>query len=219
MLKNFSNNLLIPVLDGPRENSNLVKSIKNNYISSTYLDEMLKLSLENLKDSPIFIREITDNIILKNATLEIGKDLNFSKVLNGEWSFDIAYFFSTLGASKGYRNSERVHHDSVGDRIKIFVGLDIELSETIFNRVWSYRLPRFTNYACDQNQRNFLEKKVSKIDYFDMKVDQKNFGVFNTNFVHQGMVGEIGMRNMIVIEASRNLKSKLLFGRIGKHLK
>jgi hypothetical protein len=219
MFKNLTNNLLIPFLDGPRKNSNLVKCIPNNYLSPTYLDEMLVISMENLKESPIFIKEITENTILKNAILEIGRDLDFFKVLNGEWSFDIAYFFSTLGTSKGYRNSERVHHDSVGDRIKIFVGLDKELSESIFNRVWSYRLPRFTNYACDQNQRIFLEKKVSKINYFDMKVDQKNFGIFNTNFVHQGMVGENGIRNMIVIEASRNLKSKFLFGRIGKHLK
>jgi hypothetical protein len=219
MLKNLLNNLFIPLLDGPQINSNLVTVVDNNYIPIEYLDNMLTISKENLKKSPLFIKEISDDVALRKATTLIGNDLSFDKVLNGNWSFDTAYFFSTSGSSKGYRNSERVHHDSVGDRIKIFIGLDKQASNSIYNRIWDYRMPKFSNYTCDQKQRDLFEKRVSDMPFYDMKVDQKNFGVFNTNFIHQGIVGEIGERNMIVIEVSRVLKSKLLFGRIGRHLK
>jgi hypothetical protein len=214
-MKNVINNLLIPIIDGNREESFLVDHFPNELLEHSFLNDMLDYSQRKLREKNLFIEVIDNDIILRQFVYQLNSRLyDFEKILGGKWNFDKAFFFSCTGDSESSRNSELVHHDSVGDRLKIFVGLDKVKPQNIYNRVWKYRIPRWSDYTCDEEQRGTLNTKVRNVDYIDLKVDQSEFAVFNTNLIHQGIVGS-GSRNLIVIEISRSIKSKLIFGKIG----
>ena len=218
MIQNI-NNFLIPLIDGKQGRQHIAENFQNEFLSIDYLNDLLHYSKENLKSKDLFIEIIEDNTKFIDFVQQLGKTkYNFKSILNGEWNFDKAFFFSCNGNSTGTRNSENVHHDSVGDRIKIFIGLDENINENIFNRVWFYTLPRWSNYNCDKIQRDRLTKIMSKYKYTDLKVSQTDFAIFNTSMIHQGIVGNNGQRNMIVIEISNKIKSKLVFGKVGKKI-
>ncbi len=213
------NNLTIPLIDGKQGRQHIAENFKNDFLSIEYLKKLLHYSKENLKSKDLFIETIEDNTKFVNFVQQLEKTkYNFTSILNGDWNFDKAFFFSCNGNSSGTRNSENVHHDSVGDRIKIFIGLDENINENIFNRVWLYTLPRWCNYNCDKIQRDRLNEIVTNYKYVDLKVSQTDFAIFNTNMIHQGIVGNNGQRNMIVLEISNKIKSKLVFGKVGKKI-
>lgn len=123
----------------------------------------------------------------------------------GNYSIDYVKKWQTEGDT----NSSIWHHDSVGHRIKIFIGLSEVVKETGTCFIPKSHKNKYSSY---------LETRVepdSDVDQIIINLDRGDLMVFDTNMLHRGMYGK-NKRTAFTIEVSNPYKGFLLPGDIGR---
>ena len=124
-----------------------------------------------------------------------------------KWKIDTCFMWET---EEGENHSSIWHHDSVGHRIKIFIGVSkkSENTGTLFIKN-SYK-NKYTDYLSTRVVENYDDD-----DIFLVNLDIGDLMVFDTNCIHSGLYGS-DTRKAITVEISNPIKGFLLPGKIGK---
>lgn len=215
-MRNILNNISIPLIDSLSKSDFFADTFINTYLADEWLNHYWSISNESLNNQNLVIKAIELDSEIRSLVSALSKTYSFDQVL-GSWVIDKAFIYSINIESKGLRASELPHHDSVGKRLKIFVGLDKNINAGIYNRVYDLKPKFISNYNCNSVQRQFWKDKIdlNQIQFRDLKVSRGEFGIFNTNYIHEGIVSGTGSRNLIVIEVCNILKGKFVFGKVG----
>ncbi|MDA9932385.1 hypothetical protein N9C24_02020 [Gammaproteobacteria bacterium] len=178
-----------PIL-GPLNDKKGVINIKK-YYSEEQVMSMSSSSPANVKD-----------ILKRDSYLT---DL-FSDYLN-KWNIDTCFMWET---EEGENNSSIWHHDSVGHRIKIFIGVSEKSNNTGTLFVSDSYKNKYNDYLSTRVNKDFNENET-----FLINMDVGDLMIFDTNCIHAGLYGS-KPRKAITVEISNPYKGFLLPGKIGK---
>jgi hypothetical protein len=135
----------------------------------------------------------------------------FYKVL-GRFNLDISYQYMTVYTGNAHRQSLLWHHDSVGQRLKVFIPLYSTISvDSLF---WESNTSHTFKKPVYRDQR----KAYSPInEIFSFGSTQDEILILNTNCMHCGNpnLPSGSVRNMFVLEFSNKLKSKVFAKAVG----
>ena len=106
------------------------------------------------------------------------------------------------------------HHDSCGNRIKLYICLDNSLKKSIYTEL----LPTTNrNTYFDYNfTRIFLTPEEKKLKSAKVFLKSGDIFMFDTNMIHRGHYSNIERRKLIEVEFSSFLRGTLLPGKIGR---
>ena len=106
------------------------------------------------------------------------------------------------------------HHDSCGHRIKVYIGLDKEISELVFTEI----IPKTQNniYFDYCNTRLIPTQEELSLNRVKINLRHGQIFIFDTNMIHRGIYSKIMTRNVIEIEYSAFIRGILLPGKIGR---
>ncbi len=105
------------------------------------------------------------------------------------------------------------HHDSVGHRIKIYIGLDEILNKNVyteivessnFNSYFDYNITRLV-----LTEEEHLSKKIK------CNIKLGDVFIFDTNMIHRGVYSKDEVRNVIELEFSSFFRGKIIPGKVG----
>ena len=114
-----------------------------------------------------------------------------------------------------FNNDQTIwHHDSCGHRIKLYIGLDVDIKGDIYTEI----LPKtnrniYFDYNFTRINLTHEEKKINSHKIFLQKGD---IFLFDTNMIHRGNYCPNNTRKLIEIEFSSFLRGILLPGKIGR---
>ena len=177
-------------LKGPLNQSNGVIYIQN-YYSKEQIVNMTANKPSNVVDT------------IKQDSYLTGL---FSDYLN-KWNIDTCFMWET---EEGQNNSSIWHHDSVGHRIKIFIGVSKRSSNTGTLFVSDSFKNKYDDYLSTRVHKVFTENET-----FLINLDVGDLMIFDTNCIHSGLYGD-NPRKAITVEISNPFKGFLLPGKIGK---
>lgn len=129
--------------------------------------------------------------------------------------FDICYYFGTKNINdKVHRNSQLWHHDSVGRRLKLFIGLNSGWTTYLFRG--SHLTNNFFNSNMSYDQRKSLSDEMDNHENA-VKVELKkgDYVIFDTNGLHKGHTKAPYVGEVLIFEFSHYLKKKWM-GKVGK---
>jgi hypothetical protein len=174
----------------------LIKKIADKYIN------LSSLSFDN--DMLITLKR-SDLLLLANNILNVDSDLKrYLQSRLHSYKLDIGYFYCTKYSGLVHRQSLMWHHDSVGNRVKIFIpifynGTDASLyiEKQTMNQ---YKPPLYGVKRNDYKPRN---------EIISLGADTDFAFAFDTNSMHSGnsYIESGVLRIVLVIEASNILKS------------
>lgn len=194
-----------------------------NQLFWTEYEELIKVADEKLRKlssgetlqekiplSKDFIDELT-TIINKSTDDGIKKLIRFNPL-----GYDIAYLFLTKFGDLPHRASQYWHHDSVGDRLKIFIDLGSSARvPTIVDCKFNDYSSKPQMFMEDRLQYRPDEKNILEL----APILYKTIAVINTNCMHAGSNGvPNATRSYLCIELSNNLKT-LCRGRVGRRFR
>ena len=157
--------------------------------------------------------KILNNFFVNNP--DVAKIIEMYKC---KCEYDISYYFTTkLNKPSNHRNSQLWHHDSVGHRLKLFIGL---------NHGWktyyiegSHKKNNFFSSFQDENKRIALGKKIKSKNYGKLMVLKKGgWLIFDTNGLHKGFTDKNFHGSILVYEFS-NKHKKPWMGKVGRRNK
>lgn len=129
---------------------------------------------------------------------------------------DVSYLFLTKFGDLPHRESQYWHHDSVGDRIKIFIDLGSNVSAPTVVDCEISNIEKGPQMFL--NDRINYKPNVKNIKEFSPSM-YKTIVAINTNWMHAGSNGPAGTtRSYLCIEIS-NIFKTLCRGRVGMRIK
>ena len=195
-LSNFYRKNLISFFDRRAPIKGPLNSNKGVIYIKEYFSKEMVLTLK--KSGPANVKNLIEND--KYFT-----DL-FSAYLN-KWKIDTCFLWET---EEGENHSSIWHHDSVGHRIKIFIGVSEKSENTGTLFVKNSYKNTYHDYLSTRVYEDFDDHEIKLIN-----LDVGDVLIFDTNCIHAGLYGS-NPRKAITIEISNPLKGRLLPGKIGK---
>lgn len=162
---------------------------KKNFFKEHVIRDMEKFSTDELFDFISSIESLTS----------IFRDYL------GFYNIDYVKKWSTAGSN----NSSLWHHDSVGHRIKVFIGLSNLVEDTGTCFIPNTHLNKYSDYLETRVKPNCENNQIF------INLDRGDLMIFDTNCLHKGVYGQ-NKRTAFTIEISNPLKAILLPGDIGK---
>lgn len=113
-----------------------------------------------------------------------------------------------------YTSQSEWHHDSCGHRIKVYIGLDNNISELVYTEI----IPETQNniYFDYNNTRLIPTQEELKLNRVKVNLGYGQIFIFDTNMIHRGIYSKIMTRKVIEIEYSSFIRGLLLPGKIGR---
>lgn len=152
-------------------------------------------------------------IIISNSFFNLNPniELNFKRTL-GNFNLDIAYQYMTVYTGNAHRQSLLWHHDSVGQRIKVFIPLFSTISDD--SLFWEANTSHNFKNPVYRDQRKGYSPIHEILSYGS---SQDDILILNTNSMHCGNpnLPPGSIRNMFVLEYSNKLKSLLFAKSVG----
>ncbi len=114
-----------------------------------------------------------------------------------------------------FNNDQTIwHHDSCGHRIKLYIGLDVDVTGDVYTEI----LPKtnrntYFDYNFTRISLTHEEKMINSRKIFLKKGD---IFLFDTNMIHRGHYSSNNTRKLIEIEFSSLFRGFLLPGKIGR---
>jgi len=132
--------------------------------------------------------------------------------------FDICYYFGTKNINdKVHRNSQLWHHDSVGHRLKLFIGLNSGWTTYLFRG--SHLTNNFFNSSMSYDQRKSLSDEMDDHENaVRVELKKGDFLIFDTNGLHKGHTKAPYVGEVLIFEFSHYLKKEWM-GKVGKRNK
>tara|TARA_B110000259_G_C13854733_1_gene338297 strand:- start:10 stop:621 length:612 start_codon:yes stop_codon:yes gene_type:complete len=144
----------------------------------------------------------------KKDLLEFIKNHDYLKTVFKDYIGTYNVDYAKRWTTSGENNSSLWHHDSVGHRIKIFIGLSQVVADTGTCFIPNSHKNKYSSY---------LETRVDpdSDNQIVINLDRGDLMIFDTNSLHRGMYGA-NKRTAFTIEVSNPVKGYILPGDIGK---
>lgn len=113
-----------------------------------------------------------------------------------------------------YSPQSEWHHDSVGHRIKVYIGLDTNITRKVFTEIISSSHKNI--YFDYNNTRLVITEQEKKMKPVKIAIKKGMIFLFDTNMIHKGVYSKLKSRRVIELEFSSYLKGIILPGKIGR---
>ena len=106
------------------------------------------------------------------------------------------------------------HHDSVGHRIKVYIGLDEKVSDLVYTEL----IPHTQNnmYFDYNNTRIIPTEEELRIKREKVSLAHGDVFIFDTNMLHRANYSKVMSRNVIELEFSSYIRGKIIPGKVGR---
>jgi hypothetical protein len=181
------------MLDFEILNSNLTTSLPLQFV------------LDRIDGHQILDRVFKSNPNLKSSIVDYGCQTDF----------DICYYFGTENINENvHRNSQLWHHDSVGRRLKLFIGLNSGWITYLFKG--SHLVNNFFNSTMSYEQRKSLSNEMDNHENaVRVDLEKGDCVIFDTNGLHKGHTKAPYTGEVLIFEFSNFLKKNWM-GKVGK---